>query len=143
LELSAWCRLAGGFGFGFWYLEAEDLRRHQAKGVAIDLDEALALLEDISICLDSPGLGCAQFERSIASGPKIHTLQWATAVAGISVSERRNAKWTGHTRLLLAEALHTRSGGHGERAVVEGECRCRRETRKSRQAEWDCSLSPP
>lgn len=45
----------------FWYLEAEDLRRHQTKGMAIDLDEALALLEDFSICLDSPGLGFAQF----------------------------------------------------------------------------------
>ena len=64
-----------------------------------------------------------------------HTLQWATAVAIIKIPlatpdptttikkilprREKNAK---HTRLLLAEALHTRDGSHGDRMALVG-CR--------------------
>lgn len=99
------------------YLEAEDLRGEQSQRVAVDLDETLALLVSLVYAIRVESQCDYLFDR---------TLQWATAVAE-SVSRSHNKWIRQHTRLLLAEALHTRSGSHGgweECRVVR--CRCRR-----------------
>jgi len=63
-----------------------------------------------------------------------HTLQWATAVAIVKIPlatpiaqnstpiKKSQGKKSKHTRLLLAEALHTRDGSHGDRMALVG-CR--------------------